>query len=198
MQRKDKADKDMAISSTAFAPDNNRIDGGGMAYLVSLTRVGRMMPAERDTYKRVYNDEGTGYSYPKISDNQLQKKGELYFKNMEITGSKKGTKKDPKFDLLSWFKETEIPALDALCRRVESECPGKKAIIRYQMDGAGPHTDGKLQSYLKEAFSLYGRGWMLVPQPSNSPITNTKDDSLFPSIQNVCQQNRAYQMEVSI
>lgn len=38
---------------------------------------------------------------------------------MEITGSKQkgGTKKDPKFDLLSWFKGHKIPVLEELCRR---------------------------------------------------------------------------------
>ena len=76
-----------------------------------------MVPAARDTYRRVYRDDGT-YHYPQIASNRLRRKGELYFKSMEITGSNPGTAKEPKFDLLSLYRDTELPRLDALCAEV--------------------------------------------------------------------------------
>lgn len=48
------------------------------------------------------------------------------------------------------------------------------------MDNAGPHNDFELQSFLTEEFNK--RKWLLVPQPSNSPITNVKDDCFFPAL----------------
>jgi hypothetical protein len=56
----------------------------------------------------------------------------------------------------------------------------KKVVIRYQMDGAGPHRDGTLLQWLADEFDK--RGWVLVFQPANSPLTNVKDMSLFPAL----------------
>ena len=50
-----------------------------------------MVAAKRDSYKRVYMQDGK-YSYPKTDDNIAQKKGDLYFKSLEITGSSEGLK----------------------------------------------------------------------------------------------------------
>ncbi len=130
VQHKSHLDKIMGIASTAFAPDGNDITKGGRAFLVNLVRVGGMVKATKDTYKRVYRDDGT-YHYPVLLENRLQKKGEFYFKGLEITGSKKGTAKEPKFDLLSYFQDTEIPKLDQLCTSV-GHLTGKKVIVRYQ------------------------------------------------------------------
>jgi hypothetical protein len=60
-----------------------------------------MRPAERDTYMRVYKGDGT-FHYPKIEMNRLRKKDDLYFKSMEITGSREGTAKKLKFSLLKY------------------------------------------------------------------------------------------------
>ncbi|KAL7577336.1 hypothetical protein ACA910_002073 [Epithemia clementina (nom. ined.)] len=178
IQHKSHIEKTMGIASTAFVPTNNNMEFGGSAHLVSLTRVGQMMKATRDTYKHVYSDNGT-YHYPKRAANLLRVKGLMYFRNLEITGSNKGTAKDPKFDLLPWFATTEIPALEQLCAKVESGL-GKRCVVRYQMDGAGPHQDTTLNEFLGE--ELGQRGWLLKFQPSNSPITNVKDDCLFPAL----------------
>ena len=45
------------------------------------------MKAARDSYSRVYNDDGT-YSYSRIPQNRLRVAGQEYFENWEITGSK--------------------------------------------------------------------------------------------------------------
>ena len=79
----------------------------------------------------------------------LRKKGQFYFKNLEITGSSTGTTKNPKFCLLDWFKNIEIPACEELCRKVGTT---QKTILRYQMDGAGPHQDGKLLEFINDEF----------------------------------------------
>ena len=178
VQHKSHLEKIMGIASTAFAPEGNDITKGGRAFLVSLVRVGRMVEAPRDTYKRVYREDGT-YHYPKIARNQLRRKGELYFKGMEITGSSKGTTTKPKFDLLSFFQNTEIPRLEELAAQV-STTTAKRVIVRYQMDGAGPHTDKVLLEFLNASFGA--RSWHLKFQPSNSPVTNVKDDCLFPAL----------------
>ena len=176
VQHKSHLDKTMGIASTGFIPTNNDITKGGVAHLVSLTRVGKSEKAVRNTYKRVYKPDGT-YHYPKVQSNVLRKKGQFYFKNLEITGSSTGTTKNPKFCLLDWFKNIKIPACEELCRKVGTT---EKTILRYQMDGAGPHQDGKLLEFINDEFQK--RGWLLKFQPSNSPVTNVKDDSLFPAL----------------
>lgn len=169
----------MGIASTAFAPEGNDITKGGRAFRVNLVRVGRMVPAARDTYRRVYRDDGT-YHYPQIASNRLRRKGEPYFKSMEITGSNPGTAKEPKFDLLSFYRDTELPRLDALCAEVAAVTGKSKVVVRYQKDSAGPHTDGALNDFLNEKFQK--RNLLLKFQPSNSPVCNIKDDCLFPAL----------------
>jgi hypothetical protein len=141
----------MGIASTAFAPEGNDITKGGRAFRVNLVRVGRMVPAARDTYRRVYRDDGT-YHYPQIATNRLRRKGEHYFKSMEITGSNPGTAKEPKFDLLSFYRDIELPRLDALCAEVAAVTGKAKVVVRYQKDSAGPHTDGALNDFLTADF----------------------------------------------
>jgi hypothetical protein len=140
VQHKSHIGKVLVIASTAFVPSNNNIEEGGEAFRVGLQRAGRMVAAERDTYKRVYADDGS-YTYPKRLDNRLREKGKEYFQGMEITGSYKGTVKRPKYPLTEYFAE-EIDRLEVLAQRLGAG--GKRVVVRYQMDGAGPHRDGKL------------------------------------------------------
>jgi len=157
---------------------HNDIEKGGVACKISLTRAGRMVKAQKDSYKRVYRDNGT-YYYPKIPENKLRSKGEMYFQSMEITGSSEGTAANPKFSLLKHWKETELPALDTAAQKMQTTT-GKRVVIRYQWDGARPHVDGKLTEYIRDEFDK--RGWILIPQPANSPLTNAKDAALFPAM----------------
>jgi hypothetical protein len=73
----------------------------------------------------------------------------------------------------------ELPALDVITQKIQSDT-GKRVIVRYQWDSATPHVDGVLTEFLQKEFDC--RGWILVPQPANSPLTNTKDAALFPSL----------------
>ena len=75
VQHKFHLDKIMGIASTAFVPWNNNIEAGGDAHLVSLTQVGRMVKAKKNSYKRVYKNDGTAsYPYPTVPENILCKK----------------------------------------------------------------------------------------------------------------------------
>jgi hypothetical protein len=140
--------------------------------------VGGYRPAKRTTYKRKFREDGSIH-YPKRDDNISRKKGEMYWVPMEITGSNEGTLKDPKFSLLDWFQKKEIPRLEAVAREVYA-LTGKKSIIRYQMDGAGPHVGKELLKELDQEFN--NRNWILKFQPSQSPLTNVKDFCIFPAM----------------
>ena len=79
--------------------------------MVSLVRVGKMVKATKDSYKRVYKDDGS-YHYPKIPVNKLRSKGEEYFQSCEITGSAEGNDKSPKMSLISAYRDVIIPDFD--------------------------------------------------------------------------------------
>ena len=80
---------------TVFVLNDNDIARGGEVIPVACVRVGRMLKAKKDTYKRVYRENNT-YHYPKIAENKLRTKGGLYFQGVELTGSSEGTKKNPR------------------------------------------------------------------------------------------------------
>ena len=62
--------KEMYIVCTAFVLNNNDITAGGKAVPISCVRVGRMAPAKKSTYERVYTEDGN-IRYPKIAENIL-------------------------------------------------------------------------------------------------------------------------------
>jgi hypothetical protein len=138
--------KVLVICSTAFEPIDNDMEKGGTGHKLSFTRVGRMSIAKRDSYRRVYKPDG-GYHYPKDPENQLQKVGDPVWQHLEINGSSEGTDSNPKFSLLKWYEDIEIPALKELAQRREAAL-GKRIRIAYQIDGAGPHQDTKLLTNL--------------------------------------------------
>ena len=187
VQHKSHIHKEMLICTTAYLPHNNDMERGGMAYKVSMERVGKLLPAKRDSYKRVYNDDNT-FSYPHIEQNIIRRKGELYFQSMEINATKEGSVSAPKFSLLKFFVEKEIPRLEKLTETLK-ESYNQPVIVRYQMDSAGPHTDVKLLDRLQEEFHV--RGWILVRQPAQSPLTNVKDTCIFPSLSKTVSWNQS-------
>ena len=68
-------------------------------YKVSMERVGKLIPAKRDSYRRVYKDDNT-FSYPHIPENMIRKKGEFSFQSMDVNATKEGTVSAPKYLLL--------------------------------------------------------------------------------------------------
>jgi hypothetical protein len=81
--------------------------------------------------------------------------------------------KKPKFSLLAFWKEVLLPKLEVLARKYG-------CVIRFQWDGAGPHTEEELVAWLRTEFGK--RGWMFVFQPSQSPETNIHDFFIFPAM----------------
>jgi hypothetical protein len=69
--------------------------------------------------------------------------------------------------------------MDKLAAEIFAET-GKRAIMRYQMDGTGPHTDTTLLNAINLEFDK--RGWIFTFQPSNYPLTNVKDYCIFPAM----------------
>jgi hypothetical protein len=50
----------MCLVMNAFAPHNNNVERGGRAYKkVDCVRIGRMVKAKKDSYHRVYRNDGT-------------------------------------------------------------------------------------------------------------------------------------------
>ena len=170
--------KEMYIVVTAYVlRDRNDITKGGTAVPVSLVRVGRMVEATKNTYKREYKDDGS-YHYPKIPENILRVEGEKYFKPCELTGSSEGTAKKPKISLLMVYQEKIIPDLEEKIMRKYNNNGTRKVVIVKQEDGAGLHQD---KTYLKTMQQMFDeRGWILFPQPSQSPVTNVHDACVFP------------------
>ena len=134
--------------------------------------------SKKNTYRRVYTDDGT-YSYPRLEQNISRRQGELYFETLEITCSKEGSVSKPIYSLLNFFLDIEIPKLEELTKEITAWY-GHRAVVRYQMDNVGPHVEEQFSMRLGEEF--HQRGWMLVPQPPNSPITNKKDAAIFNSL----------------
>ncbi len=169
--------KCMYIVVTAYVPFNNDITKGGIAVPVACIRAGRMIRAQKNTYKRVYAADGT-YTMPAIPENQLRHEGQYYFKSLEVTGSTLGTEKNPKVSLLHVYREEIIPAIEEkIVRRFSNNGTRKVCIVR-QEDGAGPHNDGTYQYQMKEEFAA--RDWLLFDQPPQSPVTNVHDACIFP------------------
>ena len=172
-------DKCMYVVVTACVLNENNFEMGGTAVPISCIRVGKYERAKKDTYKRVYKRSG-GFHYPKILANLLRSKGQLYFRSVELRGSKEGTRKQPKESLLRLYKEFIIPAIEKkICEKYSDN--GKiKIIIVKQEDGAGVHTD---KTYVREMKAIFKqRKWILFNQPPQSPMTNVHDACIFPQM----------------
>eukprot|EP00978_Attheya_sp_CCMP212_P040236 scaffold217526_cov46-Attheya_sp.AAC.1 len=112
--------KVMCLVTTAFAPHNNNFQTGGRSYKADCVRIGGMVKAKKDSYRRVYRNDGT-YHYPRDPANILRRKGEEYFESWEIRGSNEGTERVPKWSLLKYKREHLREKLDALKQRIFHE-----------------------------------------------------------------------------
>ena len=94
----------MYIVVIAFVLNDNDIEKGETAIPMCCVTVVKMVNASRDSYSRVYNNNGSSFTYPKVQENFLREKGMEYFKGVELTGSNIKTEKDPKMSLLDATK----------------------------------------------------------------------------------------------
>ena len=114
VQKKQHIRKEMFICTTGYLPHNNDVASGGLSYKITMERVGQMIPAKRNIYRRVYNEDNTAFTYPHIESNILQRKGNLYFESMEVNATKEGSVSNPKCSLLKFFKKLKFPTLNNL------------------------------------------------------------------------------------
>ena len=176
-QHKNHIGKELYIVATAFVLNNNDITAGGKAIPIACVRVGKKVKATKDSFKRVYKEDGS-FHYPKILSNQLRRKDEMYFTSIELTGSSEGTSEEPKVSLLKQYQDIIIPAIEEkVVERFNEEGNVKVCIVK-QEDGAGLHTDKTYQTQMKREFG--DREWLLFDQPSQSPVTNVHDACIFP------------------
>lgn len=180
--------KVMYIVATAYVLHDNNIGHGGTAVPLACVRVGKMVKAQKDTYKRVYAEDGT-FTYPKIAENQLRHEGREYFEGFELTGSSEGTEKKPKISLLKIYKEEIIPALEEKVVRRFNENGNRQVVIVKQEDNAGLHTDGTYLAEMRNEFER--RDWILFNQPSQSPVTNVHDACIFPMLSKAVSRQQA-------
>jgi hypothetical protein len=133
VQHKSHIDKSLITASTGFLPIDNDMEAGGASILVGLQRAGRMVIAERSTFKRVYNPDGSGsYTYPKLPKNVLREKGKEYFQGMEITGPYAGTAKRPKYPLTEFFAD-EMERLGVLAQEIGAHSGKRVVAIRWMV-----------------------------------------------------------------
>ena len=94
-----------------------------------------MVEAKKNSWKRVYKEDGTCH-YPTDDDkNLLRQKGEMYFKPMEINGYGEGTKQNPKISLWREYKNQIIPDLEKKVVERFSNGGSRKVFIVKQEDG---------------------------------------------------------------
>jgi hypothetical protein len=70
-----------------------------------------MNVSSKDSCKRLYRDDGT-FHHPNLRANLLQKQGQLYFEDINVSGSNHGTAKDPQYALKIFFDNHWLPEMD--------------------------------------------------------------------------------------
>ena len=178
----------MAITTAGVIPNCGDIEVGGEAIKLHFRRVGGMVVAKRDTFSRVYQvgEDGLETGKYTMTGAVRKVKGQEYFEDWEVTGSTKEVKGVKKFSLLHYWQDELFPVLDDAARQ-------RNVIVKFQWDGAGPHTDKTLNKFLQEEFDK--RGWIFKLQPSQSPILNIMDACVFPSLSKKVSTNQALSFE---
>ena len=149
---------------------------GCTAYKIGLYRSAVKKKAKADQYHRqyrIYEDGHVDYRHNRwVNGGKLRSTGDEYYYDCETVGSLKN-ERSLKFSLLKLWKKKLIPRLDQIAMEISG-------IVWFQHDGAGAHENAALIDFLKEEFNK--RGWVFIPQPPRSPLTNVNDLQLFPSL----------------
>jgi len=192
IHHKSAIDKILAICGIAYVPHSSDLRRGGTAKKLTITRCGDMVEAKKDSYKRVYNKDGTGYTYPKVPENLLRRKGELYFENQEITGSKEVVKGERKFALTKWLRDTFMVDLVRYCQYLEAKL-GKRIHVRGQWDNASPDTKLLLLALMQScSMSEDGSGRASLPTARSRTSWMRPSSLLWPSL---CRPSKALSLE---
>jgi hypothetical protein len=149
---------------------------GCTAYKIGLYRSAVKLKAQKTQYNRqyrVYEDGHVDYRCNRWTNGGiLRSVGDEYYHDCETVGSMKDDTKK-KFSLLKLWRKKLLPRLEQLANDING-------IIWYQHDNAGAHDNVALVKFLEEEFER--RGWIFIPQPPRSPLTNVNDLQLFPSL----------------
>ena len=140
----------MYIVITGYEVKDNGTENGVRDFSVSIIHIGKTVKGDKYTFKRVYMEDGT-YYYPRISENQLWKKGELYWKSCELTGSYDGTDKNTKMSLLSVYQRDIIPDIEEKHAEIY-ESGSFKVAAEKQEDSDRPHQDSVYLRDISEEF----------------------------------------------
>ena len=97
-------------------------------------RVLKIKKTKKYSYKRIYTFDGS-YTNPKGPENRLWVKGNFYFRNMEISGSKNGTEIYSNY-FFFLCHHIFFPYLELMVRRLVHE-GSNDIIVYYQMDETG-------------------------------------------------------------
>ena len=181
-------DKEMYAVCTAYVLNENNIEKGGIAIPIACVRIGMMKTAKWDTYRRVYKEDGS-HHHPHIPENLLRRKGQSYFKPLELTGSSTEAKGKPKISLLKIYQDEIIPELERKVVERFSDNGNVKVIIVKQEDSAGAHTCKKYIREMNREFER--RDWIHFNQPPQSPITNVHDACIFPMMSKCVSKEQA-------
>ena len=95
-------DQVMFVVINGFIPtDNDILGNGGRSIKVSCVPVGDYEVAKRDSYKRVYDEDGN-FSYPHIPENLERRKGNLYWTNKTLCGTRNAS--EGQFSLINAYE----------------------------------------------------------------------------------------------
>ena len=107
----------------------------------------------------------------------VRRKDDVYLVDCNVTGSNEGTSNEPKFSLLSLFRDIIFPKIEKLVGR-GGRYEGDIPVI--QGDNAGPHCDEKYMNFVKDYCNKNNMKW--EPQAPQMPHANNLDLAVFPAM----------------
>jgi hypothetical protein len=102
-------------------------------------------------------------------------KCDAYLIDCNVNGSDEGTSNNPKFSLLTVFRDQVFPKIGKLVG------PGgayEGYLPVFQGDNAGPHVDGTFHTFVKDFCE--SKGWKWELQAAQMPHSNNLDLAAFP------------------
>ena len=158
----------VAVTGYAF---KGCIENGGEGLKLGFFRSQAAKIAKKTTKQSTRGPDGKlKYNGPIV-----RRKGDCYLVDVAVMGSSNGTSEEPKFSLLTLFKDTLFPRIHELI------CPGGRFdgyLPVIQGDNAGPHQDTtfyrRMTSYCED------NRWLWRPQAPQMPYSNCLDLLVFP------------------
>ena len=167
--------KVMCIAVCGFAFDGD-VEDGGEGLKICFDRCQAARVAERTQWEMQVDPE-TGKKVANKTKEPLRQAGDVWFQDVNVTGSDEGNSKFPKFSLKSYFSKKVLPVLDIIVGS-GARHEGYKIIL--QGDNAPGHAESGFTAWLESAFT--DRGWYIENQAPQSPYTNVNDLAVFPAM----------------